>query len=257
MIYLVREYIKYCLIAKNRHGVHSPYVYDFNDRCLSTSIPKEHQRQFKALKNSLLNDQSTIQVTDLGAGSKKMEKDRKVAQIAKISGSRSKYAKLLYRLVRHYQPQKVLELGTSLGLGSYMLASATDEVVLTTVEGCQSTMGVAMKAFPESVKHKVDFIHSDFLSFLKQLKKDQVYDLVFIDGDHKGEKLVEQLDLLKPHIHDETIILIDDIRWSKDMLSTWNSLLQSEKYHLSIDLFKMGIIVPRFHQEKEHFVIRY
>lgn len=257
MIYLVREYIKYCLIAKNRHGIHSPFVYDFNDTCLKLAIPQYEYQVFKELKSKFIKNQDTIEVTDLGAGSKRLNKQRKISDIAKISGSSEKYGKLLYRLVAHYQPKEVLELGTSLGLGTYMLAAGAENVHVTTVEGCENTYEIARRSFPSSQHVKVDFEHSDFMGYLENLQKQSPFDLVFIDGDHKSESLFKQLELLKPFMHDETIIVLDDIRWSKDMLKAWNTFVHDSEYHLTIDLFKMGLIMKRSHQEKEHFVIRY
>ncbi|RYM32328.1 class I SAM-dependent methyltransferase [Brumimicrobium glaciale] len=257
MIYLVREYIKYCLIAKNRHGIHSPFVYDFNDRCLFLPIPDFEYQVFQQLKKSYLKNKDEIEVTDLGAGSRKLNKKRTVSQIAKVSGSNNKYGKLLYRLVAHYQPKEVLELGTSLGLGTYMMAAASEKIHITTVEGCKNTYEIARRSFPAAQHEKVDFVNNDFFTFLENLKDQPPFDMIFIDGDHKSESLFKQLKLLAPFIHDETIIVLDDIRWSKDMLGAWNDLVLSSEYQLTIDLFKMGIIMKRSHQQKESFIIRY
>lgn len=257
MIYLIREYIKYCLIAKNRHGIHSPFVYDFNDRCLTLSIPKFEYQVYKNLKKSFLSDKNTIEINDLGAGSKKMDQQRAISQIAKVSGSSDKYAKLLYRLVAHYQPKEVLELGTSLGLGTYMLAAAAENIQITTVEGCENTFEIARRSFPASQNIKVNFVNNNFINFLESLGDRPPFDLIFIDGDHKSESLFKQLELLSPYIHDETILILDDIRWSKDMFFAWSNLIDGFKYHLTIDLFKMGILLRRTHQQNEHFVIRY
>ena len=49
---------------------------------------------------------------------------------------------------------------------------------------------------------------------------------------------------------------VEHIRWSNDMYSTWNNLIQSPNYHLSMDLFKMGILVKKQSKHKEHFVIK-
>lgn len=257
MLTLIREYIKYCLKAKRRHGIHSPFVYDFGDKCLNLPIPEYEYGMFKSLKASLLKDKTLITVTDLGAGSKKLKQQRTVQQIAKVSGSTDKYGKLLYRLVAHYQPQHVLELGTSLGLGTFMLAAGGENVGVTTIEGCQKTYDFARRGFPSAQHHKVKFVNSSFIDYLKTKEESPIFDLVFIDGDHQSKSLAEQLKLLERHMHDETIIVLDDIRWSKDMRQGWNKLVESDEYHLTIDLFKVGILIKRSHQQKEHFVMRY
>jgi len=150
-----------------------------------------------------------------------------------------------------------LELGTSLGLGTYMLAAAAENIQITTVEGCENTFEIARRSFPASQNIKVNFVNNNFINFLESLGDRPPFDLIFIDGDHKSESLFKQLELLSPYIHDETILILDDIRWSKDMFFAWSNLIDGFKYHLTIDLFKMGILLRRTHQQNEHFVIRY
>lgn len=256
MIKILREYINYKLNAKGRHSVHSPFVYDFLDKCLRMKVSKNVYKRFLSYKKELRENDSSIEVKDLGAGSKKLRNQRKIKDIAKVSGSNKKYGKLLYNLSSYYQPETILELGTSLGLGTFMLANGSPNSNITSIEGCPETSSIAKKMLDKYQTRNVDFVVSDFISYLKNYKGSK-FDFVFIDGDHRGDKLLELLELLNVHIHQETLILLDDIRWNNDMLNTWNYIVLDKRYHLSIDLFRMGIIALRNHQEKEHFVIRY
>ena len=256
MIKILREYINYKLNAKGRHGVHSPFVYGLVDQALRTKSHKNVYKRFKNYKKRLRNDSSTINVNDLGAGSKKLSKQRKIQDIARISGSSRKYGKLLFKLVNHYEPKTILELGTSLGLGTFMLVNGNPKSKIITIEGCRQTSAIAQKMHKKFESKNVEFVVNDFASYLKHYSGSK-FDFIFIDGDHRGDKLIKTLDQLNDHIHDETILFLDDIRWSKDMLKTWNDLTLDERYHLSIDFFQMGLLMPRKHQEKEHFVIDY
>lgn len=255
MLKILREYINYKLKAKSRHGVHSPFVYDFADKCLRIKIPQNVLKRFKSYKKELHQDNSSIEVTDLGAGSKKLSTQRKIKEITRVSGASTSDGRLLYKMVNHYHPKTILELGTSLGVGTFMLANGSQDSNVVSIEGCPETSAIAKSMLDKYQIKNVEFVVSDFVTYLENYQGLN-FDFVFIDGDHRGEKLLEQLELLKDHVHDETIILLDDIRWSEDMLNTWNDLASREKYHLSIDLFNMGIIMLRSHQEKEHFVIR-
>jgi predicted O-methyltransferase YrrM len=256
MLKILGEYINYKLNAKGRHGVHSPFVFELLEKCLRKKVPQDVLKSFKNYKSDLKEYNSTIEVTDLGAGSKKLSNHRKIKDIAKVSSAGMKYGKLLFKLVNHYQPKTILELGTSLGVGTYMLANGSPSSSVITVEGCPQTSSIAQTMLERYQTKNVDFVISDFVSYLKSYEGSN-FDLIYIDGDHRGEKLLELLELLKDHIHEETIILLDDIRWNSDMLSAWNHIVCNKRYHLSIDLFRMGIIVPRHHQEKEHFVIHH
>lgn len=260
MIILV-DYIKYYFIAKGKHGTHSPFVYDFIDKCLSIPIKKEDLDLLKQWNKNLLSDHREIEIKDYGAGSKKLGTRRKVSQIFKVSSSGKKYGALLYRITQHYQPKNILELGTSLGTGSLFLHLGNKNASITTVEGCPQTAQKAIEHLNKVVK--TDKIESDsyqiinekFENAIERLTKPQ--DLIFIDGNHQSEAVLKLLDLLHQHIHDETIIIIDDIRWNNDMRILWETLKEDQNYHLTMDLLRMGIIMKRHHQKKEHFVIRY
>lgn len=257
MINLVVEYIKYCLKSKRRHGIHSPFVYDFGDKCLRTPISPLVWEQYIVLKQQFYNSNKTIEVNDLGMGSKKLLNERPIGRIAMVSGINNKYGRLLYRLVAHYEVKHALELGTSLGLGTFLITSGNNEVKVTTVEGCENTLQFAKDNFPKSAIDRVEFVNSSFEEYLTTAKPEHKFDLVFVDGDHNSKSLERQLELLDPLTHDETIFILDDIRWTKDMLKGWNSIVESSDFHLTMDLFRIGIAMKRKHQEKEHFIVRY
>lgn len=250
---IVSEYIKYRLNAKGRHGIHSPFVYDLVDKCFRISIPTSDKRLINAFRLSQLKNKSKITIKDYGVGSKHMNNERIVSDIFKNSASVGKYGELLYRLISFHQPQNILEFGTSLGFGTYIMSLASPVATITTIEGCPETFKVAKKNLENQQNIKqVNSTFNDFLSCSEPTKMDFIY----LDGHHDGKATLAYLEKLVPYIHDETIILLDDIRWSNDMFDAWNSLINSYHYHVSIDLFRMGILVPRKHQQKEHFILK-
>jgi hypothetical protein len=40
------------------------------------------------------------------------------------------------------------------------------------------------------------------------------------------------------------------------MFAAWNNIRESEDFSVSMDLFRMGIVLKRKQQRKEHFVVR-
>ncbi|MGB0933096.1 MAG: O-methyltransferase [Lishizhenia sp.] len=206
--------------------------------------------------SALKKNKTRITITDFGAGSKKLGNTRTVSQIYRTSSSGKKYGRLLYALAAHTQAKNILELGTSLGLGAVMMAEAQPSAKITTIEGCKATFNKAQETF--SVFEKENQIKGINASFFDFLKTDQtVYDLVFIDGDHRAESLFKQLLALEKNTHAETLIVLDDIRWSKDMCEAWEQIRKQKRYHLTLDYFRMGVIMQRPHQVKEHFTLRF
>src|SRR5687768_8553562 len=116
---LTLKYCQYYLSASNGkgHGIHSPFIFHFITKVLNDKTNYSAYQNVEALREQLLTDKSSIQVKDLGAGSSvDKTSDRTVSQIAKNSAKPKKYAQLLYRIAKTYQPQIIVELGTSLGL---------------------------------------------------------------------------------------------------------------------------------------------
>lgn len=250
---IIKEYIKYSFKSKGRHGTHSPFVYQLVSECLITNIDKKFLFQRKKLFKKLKTSKKIIKIQDFGVGSKRLSNERKLKDIFKIGSSKGKYGLLLYRLNNHYKFENILELGTSLGVGSFHLSKSNLKSNVTSVEGCKETYHVAEENLEGC--GNVTLINKTFQDFIKSFKH-PTYDLLFIDGHHDGEALLNYIKMLEPFCHDETFIILDDIRWSDSMLESWNKLVESKKYNVSIDLFRMGILLKRNQQEKEHFVLK-
>lgn len=249
------EYIKYYFVAKGRHGIHSPFVYELVDQCLNTPVDPTDQKVIESIIRSINSNETKLEISDFGAGSRNLGNTRTPRQMYRNSASKGKYGRLLYQLARHYQFRHMLELGTSLGIGSLHLKLGSQAGVLTTVEGCPETFKLA-KEHVKQCGMEINCILSKFDDFFGKLPPSACFDFVYVDGHHDGKALLHYIELLDRHIHNDTLILIDDIRWSDSMFTAWNKLIANSDLKLSIDFFRMGLIAKRKQQEKEHFVLK-
>lgn len=249
------EYINYRWNAKGRHGTHSPFVYEFTDQCLQLKLDSPFKSKREILFSTLRSNHETIQITDFGAGSKYLGNERKISQIFKTSSSKGKYGELLFKLAKHYQPQTILEFGTSLGIGTIHLSEGNPRAAITTVEACPETRKQALKTFEKLNITSINSVLSTFDDFLENHTGEQ-FDLVFVDGHHDGEALKKYMTQLEKFTHNDTIFILDDIRWSDSMLTAWKWFVTNPNYHVTMDLFRMGIVLKRPQQVKEHFTIK-
>lgn len=233
------EYIKYTWNAKARRQNPSAFLSDFYNNCLSISLDSDSRTELKQLFNRLKSDHRIIKIVDYGAGSKKLGNSRKVSTILKTSSSKGKYGKLLYQLNKHYQFKNCLELGTSLGVGTTYLNLGNSLSNITTIEACTNTREIALENF--ETKSQINSVNLTFQSFLKN-HQDDLYDFVYIDGHHDGEALIQYIKMLEPFTNDETVFVLDDIRWSDSMFKAWMYLSNDNQYKAVIDLFRVGII---------------
>ena len=256
---LLYNYVIYRTKSVNEHSVHSPFVYDL---LLSTIYNKKNfyaYLQIEKLRNALSLSNQKVNCIDLGAGSKVNNSSTKSVQTILYSASKpSKYAQLLFRLVNHFQPTTIVELGTSLGISSAYMATANSKSKLITIEGCQEIANIAKANFEqlelkniEQVVGNFDEVLPDALKIINQL------DFVFFDGNHRKEPTLNYFSQCLEKANEKSVFIFDDIYWSAEMKEAWEEIKKNEKVTVSLDLFYMGIVFFRKEQVKEHFIIRY
>ena len=151
MFQIIKSYIKFLWNSKNDHGVHSPFVFELITKCFYNKKKYPQYKVLKSYRNSLLKNKNTIEVTDFGAGSKVFKSNtRAINKIAKTAGISSKRAQLLFKIVNYFQPETILEIGTSLGLATSALALGNPKAKITTLEGCSNTLEISKKMFQVS-----------------------------------------------------------------------------------------------------------
>ena len=103
--------------------------------------------------------------------------------------------------------------------------------------------------------NNIQLEQNTFIDFLSTPSQDK-YDLIFIDGDHNGERTLKYFEKLLAFTHNDTVIVFDDIYWSKGMTEAWEKIIKNEKVTVSIDTFQWGLVFFRKEQLKQHFIIR-
>lgn len=258
--FLIQEYFRYLLQAKTAHGVHSPFVFDFIQTVLKDDRHFYAFDQISEFRKKVLNDKQVLNVEDFGAGSLKGSyKQRVVSDIARNAGRNEKFGKLLFRIVNKYGCKKIIELGTSMGLGTSYLALANTLSEVITLEGSKEIAAKAGQHFSElklnNVKQVVGNFDDTYTTVLRDYKP---VDLVFIDGNHRKEPTLDYFKQSLDAIHNDSILIFDDIHWSKGMREAWDEIAQDSRVRLSLDLFYFGIVFfKKEFKEKQHFVLRF
>ncbi|WP_442796195.1 O-methyltransferase [Pelobium manganitolerans] len=256
---LFSNYIKHILNAKSRHGTHSPFVYRLVDEVIYDFSAKEAYADLENMRKQLLKDERVITVTDLGAGSHiNNQKQKAVKSIAKNALKPKKLAQLLYRLAKEFNPKQILELGTCLGLTSAYFAKALPQAKVVTMEGCPQTAQIAQENWQKLGINNVEVIVGNFDETLAPfIAQQQNLDFVFIDGNHRKEATLNYFNLCLPKVHEHSVLVFDDIYWSKGMQQAWEQIKAHPQVSVSIDLFWIGLVFFRKGQAKQDFKIRF
>ncbi len=259
---LARKYLTYYLTASNGkgHGTHSPFLFHFITRVLNDTVKYEAYEQVENLRKQLLNDSRLFVVEDFGAGSAFLQKhQRSIRSIARNAAKSKKYGQLLFRMVKHYQPSTMLELGTSLGITSSYLSMARPDARLITMEGAREIAAVARQNFGKLGLKKIELLEGNFDDRLPGLLNElSAVDFAFVDGNHRREPTEGYFSQLLGKTHMDSILVFDDIHWSREMDAAWDTIKAHPSVRCTIDLFFIGIVLFRqeFH-EKQHFSIRF
>lgn len=258
LLFSIKSYCRFLWKSKNEHGVHSPFVFDLVTKCFYDRDSKEEYAVLKNYRVDLLQNKNTIEVTDFGSGSKVFQSNsRPISKIAQTAGISKSRAELLFRITHYFQPNSILEIGTSLGLATAALSLGNPKAKIITLEGCPETARIAKHQFEKFQLHNIQSEVTEFNTFLQNYQLSIVkYQLIYFDGNHSKEATLSYFELLLPSITNETLWIFDDIYWSPEMKEAWKIIKAHPKVKVTIDTFQWGLVFFRYEQEKEHFVIR-
>lgn len=252
------RFIRYRLTAKTAHGIHSPFVFELLNNVISDRTPFYAFRPIESIRSKMLMDETLLEVTDYGTGAVKGNRRRKVSDIALRYLLPAKYGQLLFRITNRFRPETILELGTSLGISSLYLASPNPSSRLFTVEGCPQTAAVAAANFRRMNAGNIEQRTGEFSSVLPDLlavlKK---VDLAYIDGNHQYQPTLDYFHQLLPYCHENTVLIFDDIHWSRGMEKAWQEIKKHPEVRLTLDLYKMGLVFFRQDATTQHFTLLY
>jgi len=257
MWFKVKSFILFLLKSTNQHGVHSPFVYNLVTNCFYKKTPISKIKLINKIKKWLFNNHEIISINDFGSGSKIFKgNQRKVSDITKIAGISTKKSLLLIRMIEYLELQNILEIGTSVGLGTATLSIGNSKATIKTLEGCKNTAAIAQKLFDTFNLENIQLSIGNFSNTLPSVIKNNQFDLIYFDGNHQKDATLNYFELCLKTVHNNSVFIFDDINWSVEMQKAWLKIKNHPKVTVTIDTYFWGIVFFRKEQEKEHFTIR-
>jgi predicted O-methyltransferase YrrM len=263
---LIKEYLKWRFQAKNLHGVHSPFLFQFMNKCLYQETSTDEFQEIEKLRSGLLKKREILEFIDPGAGSfKEQSKNqipppytkKKIRDIARFSLQRKKFCRLFYRMIQYFQFNSVLELGTSLGITTCYLAKADPDAEILTIEGAAPVAKTALSVFEKLNVKNVRLMEGRFDDILPGIPAEKMFDMIIIDGNHRGDATLRYFSWCVKHIHLEGVVVVDDIRWSGDMYDAWSEINAHPHVTVTVDLFSLGLVFFNKRLSKENFKISF
>ena len=259
---LAIKYLNYYAKASDRkgHGMHSPFVFELISEVLNDDRSFYAYQSIERVREMLLYNKRILEIEDLGAGSKTgKNKLRTVQSIAKSALKSKKYSQLLFRMADHYQSGTIVELGTSLGITTAYLAAANSNSSVITLEGSEAIANLAEENFAKLKLKNIELVKGNFDDTLPTvLSSLPTVDLAFIDGNHRYQPTLNYFEQILVKSNHQSIIILDDIHWSREMEEAWQMIQQHSAVTMTIDLFFIGIVLLRDEFKiKQHFSVRF
>ena len=253
MLMKLLNYLKFVFKGGSKYNIHSPFVHSFIDNILDDKQQYYNYLPIEQLRGVLLNQNQKLKVKDFGAGSNfHQSKEVSLSKLTKYVQSSKSKGQLLFRISNYFQPERILELGTSLGLSTAYLAAANKKTKVVTVEADSIVASIAKNNFKKLKLVNIKLIVNQFDNVLEELSNDY-FELVFFDGNHTKSATLKYFNWAKKNASDKSIFIFDDIYWSKEMNQAWKIICDDSKVSLSIDLFSIGIVFFIKKNQKEHF----
>lgn len=266
--FVLKSYINHFFKSKSKFKIHSPFIYNLITKVLNKEIPSSVSEKVKKQRKNLYSNKTVLEIVDFGAGSESKSKRSKssnykaefttVKKIAKNALLKPRYSNLLYNLVSHTNPKLIVELGTSLGITTSMLALASPSSKLISLEGCASISAVAQQNLKKFGIKNVSLEIGEFGVVLPEvMNRIDTVDFVFFDGNHRKQPTIDYFEKFLDYKNNETIFVFDDIHWSKGMGEAWEYIKNHPETVVTLDLFQMGIVFFRKELSPQHFVYRF
>ncbi|HWR32182.1 MAG TPA: class I SAM-dependent methyltransferase [Chitinophagaceae bacterium] len=259
---LAIKYLKYYFSSSNGkgHGIHSPFIFEFITKVLRDNKTYDACNRVENLRKQLMNNSRSLVVEDFGAGSGLLKTNqRSIQSITRYTAKSKKYGQLMYRIAQFYQPQTILELGTSLGITTSYLALAQPGARVVTAEGSNEIAAAAQQNFQQTGINNIEIVKGNFDDTIGGILSNfDSIDLAFIDGNHRQIPTERYFNQILTKTQNDSILIFDDIHWSREMEQAWANIKEHPSVRCSIDLFFIGIILfRREFREKQDFRIRY
>lgn len=257
-------FLRHLLTAWNTTGeaIHSPYLFhivrfimrDRNAYYCFSGIERK-RKLLAACKDEL-------DVVDYGSQGAKEGKHikRRVCDIAQKHLESPQIGQLLFRLVNfmgqnEQRPLEIIELGTSLGITTAYLASASTKNQVTTYEGSEAVLKIAQGIWRSLRLENISWQQGNIDDTLLHYARERV-DMAYIDANHTYEATVRYTEYLLPKISENGMLILDDIHYSGEMERAWNELREDPRVTSSMDLYHIGILFVNPCFLKRHYRIR-
>ena len=236
------------------HGIHSPFLFHLITAVIEDKLRYPEYETFRILNLSVLH----IRSNHPGIRFFKINHPRRLSltksdTIYDEVDLPMSFGKLVFRLIREFQPATLIHFGPSLGINLAIMAIArtNDQVPIY-----QIADDTEYKLFNDELLKGSGISNITFLPVNSELP---VYHPEFMvinypDNPEKTENIMMQY---RDNPGGNGVVIIRGIHQSLQMEVVWKKLIAHQSVRVSLDLFEIGIALFRKGLQKEDFIYRF
>ncbi|MDB5560729.1 MAG: putative S-adenosylmethionine-dependent methyltransferase [Hyphomicrobiales bacterium] len=210
-------------------------------------------------RDEMLSRHDIVQHVDFGAGTRdhirSADEQRnggmhRVASVKDLTepSSHPMWGEFLYYVTRISRPNKVLELGSCVGISAgYITAGLklNNGGHLWTLEGSPASAELAQQTLDGLYQTpQGTIVVGRFDDTLQDcLDSHGPFDLAFIDGHHDGEATMHYYAQIKRHLAPDAILIFDDVHYSPSMELAWQTIASDPAAHGQLRIRARGVVV--------------
>ncbi|NDV95597.1 class I SAM-dependent methyltransferase [Dysgonomonas sp. 521] len=147
-----------------------------------------------------------------------------------------KHNLLSFRLVNHFKPDNILEIGSGYGVNTLCLTAASSNIRCMCIEPNAKKYIIAEKLYEDWSKNIT--LHTN--SLLPELSEKQ--DCIYIDLNNYNRLPSDISKYLADISHEKTFIIVRGIRTNRHNQALWRSVIKMDSRTVVLDLFNIGIV---------------
>lgn len=196
------------------YGVHSPFAFQLIQKVLSS---RAHYYAFDEIADHLSSNHPHVPLN-------------------------KPYHHLSFRLVRHFNAMKILEINSGRGVNTLYLLSPDSRIHCTCVEARSEMVTEA---------NELTAIKGNQRTILPALPREERFDAIFL---HLDVEPLPTLDSLIQLSHEETFWVIDRVNATRSK-QYWRNIVNDERIGTTFDMKEIGITFLRHINGKKHYLI--
>ncbi|MCY7328131.1 MAG: class I SAM-dependent methyltransferase [Saprospiraceae bacterium] len=257
-IHKIQQFLRFYWGAVTKYQLHSPVVFDLAQALVQDQRWYYAFSDIEAIRQQMLKSAVVLHFTDFGAG--QASGSVPLRRVARRSASSGQQGQRLFRLANWVQPKSLLELGTSVGVGTMYLASGAKNGRFITLEGAADCAAVAKSNLELLGLTHVEVRSGEFGTTLASALADLApVDLIYLDGNHRRAATLDYFEQCLAAASDKAVFIFDDVYWSAEMTVAWTEIQNHPRVTTTVDFFDLSLafINPDFRERQHYRIVPY